>query len=235
MLKEKLSKSLKYKFYEIFLVFGTGALFIFLIKPLAKNNLIISTATVWAANFVMLLLILIGMQLRGETLNHFGFSIKFKDWKSLFKTILWSFFVFVLILFGFAIASSVMSNILETTGSADLIGYKFVKDNTNVFIISLMAVLIASSFAEEVIYRAFLINRINELAVDNQLLKTAIVVSAIVFGLFHFSWGPMGIVQTMAVGFVLAVCYIKLNKRLWILILAHAYIDTILMTKMYLG
>jgi membrane protease YdiL (CAAX protease family) len=235
MVKEKLSKSLKFKFYEIFLVIGIGALIIFFMKPIAKNNPIVSATSVWIANIVMLAIVLIGMKLRGETLKNFGFSLKFKDWKSLFKTILWSLFVFALILFGFAIASSVMSNILETTGSADLIGYKYVKDNTNVFIISLIAVLVASSFAEEVIYRAFLINRINELGVEDQLLKTAIVASAIIFGLAHFSWGPMGIIQTMAVGFVLSVCYIKLNKRLWILILAHAYIDIILMTKMYLG
>ena len=28
-------------------------------------------------------------------------------------------------------------------------------------------------------------------------------------------------------------CYIKLKKRLWILLLAHTYMDTILMVQMY--
>ena len=35
--------------------------------------------------------------------------------------------------------------------------------------------------------------------------------------------------------FVLGICYIKLKKRLWILILAHAYMDTLLMVQLYLA
>lgn len=45
----------------------------------------------------------------------------------------------------------------------------------------------------------------------------------------------MGVVQTGMMGLVLGICYLKLRKRLWILILAHAYMDTILMVQMYLA
>ena len=45
----------------------------------------------------------------------------------------------------------------------------------------------------------------------------------------------MGIVQTGFMGLALGICYVKLNKRLWILILAHAYMDTILMGQLYLA
>ena len=41
--------------------------------------------------------------------------------------------------------------------------------------------------------------------------------------------------QTGFMGLVLGICYIKLKKRLWILILAHAYMDTILMVQLYLA
>ena len=45
----------------------------------------------------------------------------------------------------------------------------------------------------------------------------------------------MGVAQTTFMGLALGICYIKLKKRLWILILAHAYMDTILMVQMYLA
>ena len=62
-----------------------------------------------------------------------------------------------------------------------------------------------------------------------------VILSAIIFGLAHYQWGPMGVVQTGMMGLVLSICYLKLRKRLWILILAHAYMDTILMVQMYLA
>ena len=63
----------------------------------------------------------------------------------------------------------------------------------------------------------------------------AVILSSVIFGLIHFDWGPMGIVQTGFMGLVLGICYIRLKKRLWILILAHAYMDTILMVQMYMA
>jgi len=42
-------------------------------------------------------------------------------------------------------------------------------------------------------------------------------------------------VQTGFMGLALGICYIKLKRRLWILILAHAYMDTILMIQMYMA
>ena len=93
-----------------------------------------------------------------------------------------------------------------------------------------------SSFGEEVIYRAFLINRISELGLNNKLGRIiTITISAVIFGFAHYSWGIVGIVQTTFMGLALAICYLALKKRIWILIIAHAYMDTILMVQLYLS
>ena len=129
-----------------------------------------------------------------------------------------------------------MANITGIPQSADLSGYDYLKDNIGMFFLTLIGVYVVSSFGEEVIYRAFLINRIAELGnTTRNATIIAIVLSSIIFGLVHYDWGPMGIVQTGFMGLVLGICYIKLKKRLWILILAHAYMDTILITQMYLA
>ena len=129
-----------------------------------------------------------------------------------------------------------MANITGIPENADFSGYDFLRDNLGMFILTLIGVYIASSFGEEVIYRAFLINRISEIGNNTKRAGVvAVILSSVIFGLIHFDWGPMGIVQTGFMGLVLGICYIKLKKRLWILILAHAYMDTVLMVQMYMA
>ena len=48
-------------------------------------------------------------------------------------------------------------------------------------------------------------------------------------------WGVMGIMQTTFMGLALGISYLLVKRNLWVLILAHAYMDTVLMVQMYLG
>ena len=123
-----------------------------------------------------------------------------------------------------------------TLEGANLTGYDYLKDNIGMLLLTLAGVYIVSSFGEEVIYRGFLITRISQIGTDSKkAIIIAIILSSIIFGLIHYSWGPMGMVQTGFMGLALGICYIKLKRRLWILILAHAYMDTILMIQMYMA
>ena len=129
-----------------------------------------------------------------------------------------------------------MANITGVPESADLSIYNYLKDNFGMFILSLIGVYIVSSVGEEVVYRAFLINRIAQLGGGSKHAKAiAVVLSSVIFGLVHYAWGPMGMIQTGFMGLAMGICYIKLKKRLWILILAHAYLDTVLIVQMYLA
>ena len=103
-------------------------------------------------------------------------------------------------------------------------------------ILTLIGTYIVASFGEEVIYRGFIINRLTELGLDSKIGRVIVIfISALIFGLAHYQWGPMGIVQTGFMGSVLGFFYLKLKKRIWILVLAHAYMDTILLVQMYLA
>ena len=59
--------------------------------------------------------------------------------------------------------------------------------------------------------------------------------SAFLFGLAHFGWGVVGIVQTTFMGLALAISYLVLNRNLWVLVLAHVYMDTLLLVQIHLG
>ncbi|MCK5344082.1 MAG: CPBP family intramembrane metalloprotease, partial [Candidatus Heimdallarchaeota archaeon] len=136
----------------------------------------------------------------------------------------------------FILGGMLMANFAGVPESADYSIYNYLKDNLGMFLLSLGGVYIVSSFGEEIVYRAFLINRIAQLGAGAKHATTvAVVLSSVFFGLIHYAWGPMGMIQTGFMGLVMGICYIKLKKRLWILILAHAYLDTILIVQMYLA
>ena len=103
-------------------------------------------------------------------------------------------------------------------------------------IATLGVVYVTASFSEEVIYRAFLMNRIAELGGSKRVSWIfAIVISSIAFGLAHYSWGPAGMVQTTFMGLALGTAYFVFGRRLWVVILAHGYMDTILLVQVYLS
>ena len=64
--------------------------------------------------------------------------------------------------------------------------------------------------------------------------RAAVAASAIVFGLAHFDWGVVGMVQTGFMGLALGTSFLILRRNLWVLVLAHAYMDTLLLVQLYL-
>ncbi len=225
------------KIVEILMLFVVAFAIIKLSEPFVEGNLILKQASVWVANIVMLVVVWLGLRLRNESWKDFGLTCSSLSLKKGFKTFLWSVLVFVLAMVGFVVGSIIMANITGIPeGSADMSGYAYLKDNVGMLVLTLIGVYIVSSFGEEVIYRGFLINRISQLGMDTKkAVWIAVILSSLIFGFAHYEWGPMGIGQTTLMGLVLAICYIKLKKRLWVLVLAHAYMDTILMVQMYIA
>jgi membrane protease YdiL (CAAX protease family) len=115
-------------------------------------------------------------------------------------------------------------------------GYDYLKGNLPMFLLSLAGVYIGSSFGEEVVYRGFLINRIAEIGNRSKpMWFIAIIISSVIFGLAHFQWDIIGIFQTSLTGLVLSTAYVLTKRNLLVLILAHVYLDTLLLLPLYLA
>ena len=234
-LGNKLLKNKLFKIGEILFLFIFAYIFISLVLPIAENNPLLKQTVFWMVNILMLTYVWFGLKLRGENWKDFGLTFKSISWKASIKALLLSLLVLVLALAGFILGSIIMANIIGIPESANLTGYDYLKDNIGMLLLTLTGVYIVSSFGEEIIYRGFLITRISQIGTDSKKATIiAIIISSIIFGLIHYSWGPMGMVQTGFMGLALGICYVKLKRRLWILILAHAYMDTILMIQMYI-
>jgi membrane protease YdiL (CAAX protease family) len=224
------------RFAEIILVFISAFTLIKLLEPLAGDNLVLKQAIIWLANILMLILVWLGIKLRGNKLSDFGITFKPASLKESLNVFYLSLLVFITAVVAFILGSIIMANITGIPETANLSNYEYLQGNIFMLLLTLAGVYIVSSFGEEVIYRAFLINRLIELGLDGKTGRfLAVFFSAVIFGLVHYEWGPMGIVQTGFMGLALGLFYLKLKKRIWILILAHAYMDTILMVQMYLA
>lgn len=198
------------------------------------ENLLAQQAVVWVANVAMLLTIWIALRRRRQTWSHLGLRGPGAghSWLLAFAQ---SIGVFLAALAGYIVGSIVATMIFGEQVKADMSGYQYLQGNLGMLLLALAAVFIVSSFGEEVIYRGFLMTRVAEMFGDGKSAwRAAVIVSAVVFGLIHFGWGLYGIVQTAFMGLALAISYLLVGRNLWVLVIAHAYLDTILLVQLYL-
>jgi membrane protease YdiL (CAAX protease family) len=184
----------------------------------------------------MLIAIWSGLRIRGQNGSHLGLGRTLPGRRGMLRTILGSIVVLIAALAAFVAGSLLMANVAAGQQAADMSGYNYLRDNLPMLLLALPAVWLVSSFGEEVLYRGFLITRMAEIGGGSRMAwGVALVISSGVFGLAHFSWGIVGIVQTTLMGLALAISYIVSKRNLWMLVLAHAYMDTLLLVQMYQG
>lgn len=118
----------------------------------------------------------------------------------------------------------------------DLSRYDPIVGNLPLFLASALGAMFTGGFIEEVIYRGFLIDRLERvLGRFRHAAAGAAVLSGMVFGLIHFEWGFGGIVSTAVMGATLGFLFLATRRNLWPLIAAHATMDLILLLQVYLG
>ena len=191
---------------------------------------------VWFANVAMLAAIWIGLRLRGQSWSHFGLRFGWPGWRRVLASLGKSVVVCIVAASAFVLGAIIAPDGASAPAQADMSSYDWLRGNLLMLLFALPAVYVVSSFGEEVVYRGFLITRLAEFGGHGRAVYAiAGLVSALVFGLVHFTWGPVGVIQTTLMGAALAVSYLVLKQQLWILIFAHAYLDTLLLVQLYLG
>ena len=221
---------------QILLVFLVAFVIVAIGWRLVGDDPFARQAVVWVANVAMLVTIWIGLRIRGQTWEHLGLSFRFGGRRALVRSVLQSIVVLIAALAAFVAGSVLTMSFTAAPESADMSGYEYLHGNLPMLLLALAAVYLVSSFGEEVVYRGFLMTRLSEMGKGTRMAwGTALVISAIVFGFAHFDWGVVGIVQTTFMGLALAASYLLVKRNLWVLILAHAYIDTLLLVQLYLG
>jgi membrane protease YdiL (CAAX protease family) len=93
-----------------------------------------------------------------------------------------------------------------------------------------------AAFGEEIAYRGYLLNRGAESCnATKAAWWTAVLASALLFGLGHYYKGPAGVADSTFAGVVLGTAYMASGRNLWTTVLAHGFIDTVGLFGAYFG
>ncbi len=235
VLAENLLRNKWVQLLEIAIVFAPVLTVLAAFRMMRPDNPMLLIGAVWIANVVMLGLIGLGINIRGESWRSIGLSFHGVNTSSIGWAILKSIPILIFAVFAFVVGAILMANLVGTADGPDLSKYNYLRGNLPMLLISLAGVYVVSSFGEEVVYRGFLITRLQSLfgGGTSTARIAALISSSIIFGLAHFEWGPTGIVQTTCMGAALGVSFLLVKRSLWPLVLAHGYLDTLLLLQLY--
>lgn len=94
---------------------------------------------------------------------------------------------------------------------------------------------LGAGLGEELIFRGFLMDRLRHLPGVFGTAPVALVMQAVIFGLAHFYQGWSGVLMTGAVGLLLGWVRLRMDGAIWACFLAHAAVDTIMLSLAYAG
>lgn len=219
---------------EVLVILVGAAVIIAAGWQIVGDSIVARQAVAWIGSIAMLVLIWIGVRMRGDSVQSLGLQNTFRTTSDVGKSLLQAMLAFALGAVGFIVGTIVMGPPDSAGSQGDMSGYDFLQGNLPMLLGALALVYIGSSFAEEVVYRGFLITRF-KMAFGEGKAATACAVfaSAVLFGLAHFSWGVGGMVQTTGMGLGLGCAYLLTKKSLWPQVIAHAAFDTLLFMQLY--
>lgn len=229
MTKSRRALELCFVFMPAFLVIVFGESFVGN-SPFARQLII------WFAYIAMLFAVYLALRRQGTSWSYIGLNFRFPGWRTAGVVAAQGVGVFLAAAIAFGIGAVLMANIVGIPEGADFESYDYLQGNLAMLVLSLLGVYVVSSFGEEVLFRGYLMTRCAEFFSDNRTgWRIAVVASTVVFALIHYDWGISGIIQTGFMGFVLAYAFLRVKRNLWVNIIAHAILDTILMVQLYLA
>ena len=234
---QRLANNKGLQLFEIATVFSPVVLVVIAFRMTRLNDPMLLVGAVWVANVLMLGLIWTGIRIRVESWRSIGLPFGYPRMGDVGWSFLKSIPIFLFAIGAFILGTVVMANIVGVPDGADMTKYNYLRGNLPMLLISLAGVYIVSSFGEEVVYRGFLITRLEPLfgGRSGTALSWVVIASSIIFGFAHFEWGAMGIVQPTCMGAALGIAFLLCKRNLWPLVLAHGYMDTLLLTQLYLA
>jgi membrane protease YdiL (CAAX protease family) len=199
-----------------------GGDMVFFGAPLAYLGLALSCVALWTAS-----------RLRGVGWRTYGLA-RPKRWA-------WT----PLLAVGVAVALIVVLELLlplvgrafPSLGAPDYSRFDPLRGHLPNLILNVLAGWVTTAFVEELFYRGYLMNRLVDLVCKKGTLAWVLagVGSAAMFALAHTYQGPAGLITVFAAGLLLAGAFLAVRRNLWVLVIAHALIDTLSWVMTYLG
>jgi membrane protease YdiL (CAAX protease family) len=111
----------------------------------------------------------------------------------------------------------------------DLSAFEDVRGNVALYLVLMPRIWLGAAIGEEIVFRAFLIGRLEAAFGGASRVATAaaVLLSSVLFGLAHAYQGPTGILITGTLGLIFACVYAYAGRNLWLNIVVHGVYDTL--------
>jgi len=126
-------------------------------------------------------------------------------------------------------------NYILPSGGIDLSDFDHIRNNTGNYILLLVLALLVGGFYEEIIFHGFIFTRLEKMLKGKWATPSAFILTAVLFGLYHFQQGIKGMLLAFLAGAVYHILVLRFNRNLWYGIFVHAIFDFIGLTLIYLG
>ncbi len=161
--------------------------------------------------------------------NYFGFTKP--NWpKTIIKAFLFSICLFIL-------SDILVLPFLELYfGRLDLSGVSHIEGNLSNYVLYLFLGWIIGGFAEEIIYRGYVIKRLAIIFGNtNKTWLLSAIIASVGFGLMHFWQGTSGMISASFGSFILGLIFVYNRNNLMLPVLVHGIYNMIAITLIYLG
>lgn len=108
--------------------------------------------------------------------------------------------------------------------------------NWQYLLLALAAAWTLAALGEELVYRGYLLNRIQDvLGSTRPAIIAALLLMSVVFGMAHFYQGVTGVIENTIDGLILGALYLRFGRNLMVPIIAHGVTDSIDVLLIYAG
>jgi membrane protease YdiL (CAAX protease family) len=117
----------------------------------------------------------------------------------------------------------------------DLSAFDFIRGNMYNYIFILVMALLVGGFFEEIFFHGFIFTRFEKMFPGKYSVIISVLLSNIIFGLYHYQMGIKEIFLATIAGFAYHFLILKFNRNLWYGLFFHTFFDFIGLTQIYLN
>ena len=190
-----------------------------------------STAPMPGRSLVILIMLWLIIMKRGEPLADFGLNPLPPIWRIILLAIV----LLAAKLFIVQPVADIVAGFADLPKS-DHSFFNHIHGNFPALIGWLAIAWVIGGFAEEFIFRGFLMRRVADVFNRGKLGWTiALLAQAILFGALHYYLGPAGVVSATLTALFYGLFFILVGRSLWPVMIAHATWDSLAFTLIYLN
>lgn len=111
----------------------------------------------------------------------------------------------------------------------DLSAFEFVRGDLATYLELMPRIWLGAAICEEIVFRAFLIGRLEAAfgGASRSATAAAVLLSSVLFGFAHTYQGPTGVLVTGVLGLIFACVYAYGGRNSWLNIVVHGVYDTL--------